>query len=398
MHAPWRRPSQILCVLCAVSSLHTSAQANGHLWRAIGLSPTEYVTTIPTAYAVSSVGAVPTVYAPTVYTTSYYVSTPTTYVVPTVYAETPRPVTRAYYEQPVYLARSYVVPTTYYYPTAYVYPTYYSAAFVDPCATSEPPPANYPNGAGEASPTSASKKTPAGASPKATPKTLESAPAGRSTTATSLPEPPAGANREKPEGAAAPAPFDLNLPSPPAAPAPDKDAGGAGQPGQFPEITPKVGGASPPAPVELPTTGKPPVAPNADVRKADASLTELGAEEALRRQVQKPVVPTVATRPFLRSESKKNLNILEGKVVSGESGQAEEEVRIVFSSRNATAPDRTVSTDAYGRYAVRLPDGDWTVSVTTRGGRTYAVSQLMVTGGQIMDDSGRSVPSLTITR
>ena len=392
MNTPWRRPSQILCVLCALSSLQTSARANDHLLRAIGLSPTEYVTTIPTTYAVSSVGVIPTVYTPTVYTTSYYVSTPATYVVPTVYAETPRPVTRAYFEQPVYLARSYVVPTAYYYPTSYVYPTYYSAAVVDPCATSEPTPAGYSGGAGEASPTSGSRKT-----PKAPPKTLESSAARGSSTATSLPEPPAGTNRDKP-GGVTPAEVDMNVPSPPAAPAPEKDAAAGGQPGPFPPITPNLGGASPPAPVELPTTGKPPVAPNADVRKADASLTELGAEEARRREVQKPVVPTVATRPFLRSESKKNLNVLEGKVVSGDSGQGEEEVRVVFSNRNGTVPDRTVSTDAYGRYAVRLPDGDWTVNVTTRGGRTYAVSQLLVSGGQITDDGGRSVPSLTITR
>ena len=55
-------------------------------------------------------------------------------------------------------------------------------------------------------------------------------------------------------------------------------------------------------------------------------------------------------------------------------------------------------TDAFGRYAVRLPDGDWTVKVTSASGKVYSVSEVTVSGGQISDELGRDVPTLTINR
>jgi hypothetical protein len=90
--------------------------------------------------------------------------------------------------------------------------------------------------------------------------------------------------------------------------------------------------------------------------------------------------------------------VLEGKVVASENGQPEEGVRVTLTNRMGTYSDRVVTTDAFGRYAVRMPDGDWTVKVTMPSGRTYAVSQLVVSNGQITDDQGRDVPSLRITR
>ena len=61
--------------------------------------------------------------------------------------------------------------------------------------------------------------------------------------------------------------------------------------------------------------------------------------------------------------------------------------------------DRKVAlTDAFGRFAVRLDDGDWTVNVTMPSGRVYSVSQIRVSNGQITDPQGNRVPSLEITR
>jgi hypothetical protein len=91
-------------------------------------------------------------------------------------------------------------------------------------------------------------------------------------------------------------------------------------------------------------------------------------------------------------------NVLAGKVLSSESGQPEEGVKVTVSSRAGAFVDRSATTDALGRYAVRLPDGDWTVKVSMPSGRVYSVSQITVSGGQITDDVGRNVPSLTITR
>ena len=55
-------------------------------------------------------------------------------------------------------------------------------------------------------------------------------------------------------------------------------------------------------------------------------------------------------------------------------------------------------TDAFGHYAVRLPDGDWTVQVAMPSGRVYPVSQITISGGQITDNYGRDIPSLIISR
>ena len=91
-------------------------------------------------------------------------------------------------------------------------------------------------------------------------------------------------------------------------------------------------------------------------------------------------------------------NILEGRVVSSDTRQAEEGVRIIVSNRLGKFENRVATTDAYGRYAVRLPDGDWTVKVDMPSGRVYPVSQITISGGQIVDNFGRDIPSLTITR
>jgi hypothetical protein len=90
-------------------------------------------------------------------------------------------------------------------------------------------------------------------------------------------------------------------------------------------------------------------------------------------------------------------NILIGTVLSSSDGQPEEGVQI--SVRNAAmGVGKTATTNAFGRFAVRLADGDWTVDVTMPSGRIYEVSQLRVADGVITDSQGRRVPSLEITR
>jgi hypothetical protein len=71
---------------------------------------------------------------------------------------------------------------------------------------------------------------------------------------------------------------------------------------------------------------------------------------------------------------------------------------VTVTSRTNAFEDRVQSTDAAGRFAVRLPDGDWTVKVAMPSGRVYAVSQITVSGGAVADDLGRDIPSLVITR
>jgi len=96
-------------------------------------------------------------------------------------------------------------------------------------------------------------------------------------------------------------------------------------------------------------------------------------------------------RPELR-------NVLVGKVKARDTSEPEEGVRVFVSNRENTSERREALTDALGRFAIRVPDGDWTVSVTMPSGRVYSVSQIIVTNGQITDERGRDVPSLVITR
>jgi hypothetical protein len=99
-----------------------------------------------------------------------------------------------------------------------------------------------------------------------------------------------------------------------------------------------------------------------------------------------------------RTTPRVTANVLEGKVVALENGRPLEGVRVTLANRLGIFADKMVLSDAFGRYAVRVPDGEWTVKVTMPSGRTYAVSQLTVSGGKITDDQGRDVPSLIITR
>ena len=70
-----------------------------------------------------------------------------------------------------------------------------------------------------------------------------------------------------------------------------------------------------------------------------------------------------------------------------------------MSSRTNRAIRHEGMSDAYGRFAIKLSEGDWTVNVTMPTGRIYPVSQITVSGGRIFDErEGREVPSLIISR
>ena len=90
-------------------------------------------------------------------------------------------------------------------------------------------------------------------------------------------------------------------------------------------------------------------------------------------------------------------NVLIGTVNSSSAGEPEEDVRV--SVRNVgTGAGKSTTTNAFGRFAVRLADGDWAVDVTMPSGRVYEVSRLRVSDGLITDSQGRRVPTLDITR
>jgi hypothetical protein len=107
--------------------------------------------------------------------------------------------------------------------------------------------------------------------------------------------------------------------------------------------------------------------------------------------VKKPVL----TPRTLRSDYR---NVLFGRVKTRDTGEPEEGVRITLSNRGGAFEDKTTMSDAFGRFTVRVPDGDWTVKVTMPSGRVYSVSQITVSNGYITDNIGRDIPSLVITR
>jgi DNA-binding cell septation regulator SpoVG len=108
--------------------------------------------------------------------------------------------------------------------------------------------------------------------------------------------------------------------------------------------------------------------------------------------VQKPVLPASSE---VRSQFR---NVLFGRVKTRDTNEPEEGVRVTISNRTNAYADRVALTDAFGRFAVKVPDGDWTVNVTMPSGRAYSVSQITVSNGLISDDIGRDIPSLVITR
>jgi hypothetical protein len=130
----------------------------------------------------------------------------------------------------------------------------------------------------------------------------------------------------------------------------------------------------------------PPTAPGG----TDANgLQDIGEPPPIRREVQKPAY-------YNRQPARTRYpNVLIGTVLTLDR-EPEEGVRVIV--RNADGGSKTTESNAFGRFAVRLADGDWSVDVAMPSGRVYEVSQIRVTNGVVTDRLGRRVPSLEITR
>ncbi|MFO0952877.1 MAG: carboxypeptidase regulatory-like domain-containing protein [Isosphaeraceae bacterium] len=172
-------------------------------------------------------------------------------------------------------------------------------------------------------------------------------------------------------------------PSPAAAPKPAEE-----EPNPFKKLEgPAEAPINPPA-------ARPPVAPGGEER-APVELPP-PADETVQRVVQRPVMTASTSTPYRRPA--RLLHWLEGKVIAGDSGRPEEGVKVTLARTDRAGTELVVLSDDAGRYGVRLPDGSWSVRVTMPSGRTYTVSELIVEKGQISDDLGRPIPTLTITR
>ena len=426
----------ILAVLVlASSSVPTRAQVL-YLETADWL-PTASVLALPTSYVVAGTYAVPTSYTiPTVYATAYVTESallaPTTYVAPTYY-ETRFRRGGLFGRRLVETTRAYYLPTTAYYPTTYYYPTtFYPTTYYYPTTFSSPTVL-------DTSVVSTSYTTARSSNCCGGETIVAAAPAVRMYPSEQTPVATTPAPRTNTRSRTSPIQSEAaeddsinsNVPElPPREPAPRSDASGAAvgrsdsppnppvparvqstdRPGSNSDqtkgaspATVSPGGSAQPKPASPNTSPTSPASSGGVERPtAPAGLDELesapgsgetsGAGSGGRRVVQKPVLPVSRD---VRSQYR---NVLFGRVKTRDTNEPEEGVRVTISNRTNAYADRVALTDAFGRFAVKVPDGEWTVNVTMPSGRAYSVSQITVSNGLISDDIGRDIPSLVITR
>jgi hypothetical protein len=104
-------------------------------------------------------------------------------------------------------------------------------------------------------------------------------------------------------------------------------------------------------------------------------------------------------RPTYSSQGASSLvqAVLRGRVES-DAGESREGVRVTVASKSAIGRFHSGMSDAFGGFAIRLEDGDWTVRVTMPSGRAYAVREISVKDGKVIDSrEGREIPNLIIS-
>ncbi|MGO9600419.1 MAG: carboxypeptidase-like regulatory domain-containing protein [Isosphaeraceae bacterium] len=419
--------------------------------------PTASVFVLPTSYAAASAYVVPTsTVIPTAYATAYV--TESAFYTPTVswgstYYETRFRRRGLLGRRLVETTRSYYIPTTAYYPTTYYYsytPTsFWAPALVDTAvlpaeyavastaatsccsevatsaapvvrtyaseqapATAAPAPrsgtrrrqqplqsepadedsidSNVPVGPRQTGPKLAQPKAADGqGQPEATPPAPTPPPRGQQTTVP-RPDTPATPTMSKPGGFLGSAPATRN---PAGGTSPAKDITGAGadvqskiNDGRIPPVAPSEVGTGTANELPLPA----PLGPD-DVLTAPPENQNPSGGPTRRENLRPRFTSPRNLPPELR-------NILFGTVKARGSSEPEEGVQVTISSRTNAFVDRAKLTDEDGRFAIQVPDGDWTVKVTMPSGRVYPVSQITVSNGMITDDIGRDIPSLIITR
>lgn len=424
------------------AGIASTARALGHQDRAmetVYVMPSSYTVPVPTSYVISTGWVEPTAYAvPTYYTSAYWMD-------PVVLAQ-PTYVSTAYVRRGLFGRRwveerpvltSY---TTAYVPSAYsVAPTVRATSYVvrDPLLV----PTAYVTSSDCICPTTVASAAPTYQAPATqAPSTARTAPRSRSVesqvddlSAIDSSVPPAGAGegsagagagaRQTIPGNLPPEPAETTTPNPdntPPAPRPAVPSGGnpatrtaPRNPQTPPNTNPAAGGAATPrvntntnlgaaapktstatpgAAARNPNTNNPVPPPTAPGGLDANGLQNMDEPPPLpgRHEVQRPAYYNA--QPVVRTRYP---NILIGTVLSIDR-EPEEGVRV--SVRNATGALKATSTDAFGRFAVRLGDGDWSVDVTMPSGTVYEVSRLRVVDGVVTDRLGRRVPSLEITR
>jgi hypothetical protein len=332
-----------------------------------GMTPTGQAATyvVPTSLASPYYWTAyyPTVYYPSAYYATAAVAAPTAYYVPTTYTY-PTVLSRGTLPATTLVTTDYVVDPgvpAYYVPTVSVYPTVldsYCAPAPVCCDVVAAPPLRVlgpPVAAG------------AGPSPQVRP--LDEAPRGE----------PAAPNGRRP------IPLERN-----------GQAQGQGQ------------GPSPEGGTISSRVKSPPEAPPADRAKTPArnegaekknAAPEPGRDNDTKDLLEPapPLESSPSRRDSMRPVYSSVQSVLRGRV-ENDAGDVREGVRITVASRNAPGIAHAGISDAFGVFAIRLEDGDWTVRVTMPSGRMFPIRDISVRDGKVMDNrEGREIPNLIIT-
>lgn len=401
------------------------------------LTPTSYY--VPTSYYTSTSYVVPTRYY--VPTSSYI---PTSYYAPASVYETSYTYRRGLfgrrrYAETTYLYEPTVVvrPTTYYAPTSYVARSVVVGSSLccetsSPAVVSAPPirenrpvaeptPERQAGGAIESSAVGDQEDriepivpaTPPATRQRSAPSNTGALNGNTSNTPGNVGSPSTGTGPGGTTGAASPAAGASANPTPGARDSkivPTVPGSTAGAPGATGGPAPAAGAADSTAkgattPVPKPADpASPPVRTEPEPPPFPATLPSpagtgdpLGfpsLEESGRRSAYKPVVPSIDNRARLVQ------NVLRGRVVSADSLQPESGVQVILVDRKNRFADRTTRTDSSGRFALALPEGDWTILLTMPSGRALPVEQGLVTAsaGKVSDRWGRELSNLVLSR
>jgi hypothetical protein len=201
-------------------------------------------------------------------------------------------------------------------------------------------------------------------------------------------EPPLRSSVQGPAKTATPA---ATADSPPKPPIPQREQSTAA-PAQPAPVTPRTGTETQKSGTTNPAS-KPvaPAAPGGDPVEPDLKPAPVDGTATNRRETLRPIYPiTRVLRPELR-------NVLVGRVES-DSGEPQGEVSVSVNRADNAAIRRSGMTNAFGTFAIRLTDGEWTVNVRMPSGRFYAVRSVSVSEGKIVDNQeGREVRNLIIS-
>lgn len=94
----------------------------------------------------------------------------------------------------------------------------------------------------------------------------------------------------------------------------------------------------------------------------------------------------------------RRLAVLDGRVIDSATKDPVDAVEVVVSEKLSRFSDRTAKTDAKGRFAVALPEGDWVVKATLPDKKMTTGKDVTVSAGFISDPDGKEIATLVVER